>query len=414
MWVLRLTCVGIAALLLFAGRTQAQPRTRAELIEDARDEKRATLWPERESPMVQQVNGLVERGLGDGLESGKGANGWQLVLGGMRSGQGMSVGVGYRRFDIWRERLDYRVTARGTPQLAFLLDFELDFASISSERFEVVYEVRELAPDGLLRPGRDSLESNRTSYLFDDLSTDLVAGFEPFANFSAGLTAGWLGIHTGSGKRGGVPSTEEVFTSETTPGLGQDTDFFRWGGFVAYDWRDSRSGARSGGFYGARFREYNDVNENLYGFKQGEFDFQQYFPYFNETRVVAFRVMAIVSFAENGQRLPFYLQPTLGGNDDLRGFQRYRFYDDNAIFASVEHRWHAFTGLEMAVFADAGKVSLESFRHRLQRPRRERRHRLSLSHVRRRREPHRLRLRARGFRWMWTFDDIFRVRLTQR
>ena len=55
--------------------------------------------------------------------------------------------------------------------------------------------------------------------------------------------------------------------------------------------------------------------------------------------------------------VPFYLQPTLGGNDDLRGYQRYRFYANNAFYATLEHRWHSFSGMDVALFVDAGKVA---------------------------------------------------------
>ena len=54
--------------------------------------------------------------------------------------------------------------------------------------------------------------------------------------------------------------------------------------------------------------------------------------------------------------VPFYLLPKLGGNFELRGFSQYRFYDNNAFMATLEHRWYAFTGLEMAAFLDAGKT----------------------------------------------------------
>lgn len=400
------------AVVMSAVSASGQPATRAEQIEEMRDEKAAALWPERESPMVRQVNDLVERGLSEGLASGEGANGPQIVLGGMRSGQGMSVGVGYRRADLWRERLGYRVTARGTPELAYLLDLELDFQSLGSRRsFVKLYTKFESSPQmDYYGPGNDSAESARTSYLFDDFATDLNAGFELFRHFRAGVTAGWVAVHTGKGNRGGVPSTDEVFTPETTPGLDQDTDFFRYGAFVAYDYRDSPAGARRGGFYGARYREYNDVRLNLFGFKQGEFELQQYFPFFNETRVLALKLATTLSFEEAGQRVPFYLQPTLGGNDDLRGFARYRFYDDNVIFASVEYRWHVFTALDMALFADAGKVAARradidfsdlsysggiGFRFRLADAVVSR---IDFAYGR------------EGFRFMWTFSDIFKVR----
>ena len=46
----------------------------------------------------------------------------------------------------------------------------------------------------------------------------------------------------------------------------------------------------------------------------------------------------------------------MGGSDELRGFVPYRFRDYNALSLGAEHRWHAFSLLDMAVFADAGKV----------------------------------------------------------
>ena len=64
-------------------------------------------------------------------------------------------------------------------------------------------------------------------------------------------------------------------------------------------------------------------------------------------------------FAYSGREdgiVPFYLLPQLGGNFDLRGFNQYRFYDNNAFMAALEHRWYVFSGLEAAAFVDAGKT----------------------------------------------------------
>jgi hypothetical protein len=38
-----------------------------------------------------------------------------------------------------------------------------------------------------------------------------------------------------------------------------------------------------------RYRQYNDVGLDQFGFKQSELDFQQYVPFFNETRRSTFR-----------------------------------------------------------------------------------------------------------------------------
>jgi hemolysin activation/secretion protein len=50
------------------------------------------------------------------------------------------------------------------------------------------------------------------------------------------------------------------------------------------------------------------------------------------------------------------MQPSLGGGDDLRGYRPYRFRGDNLMVMNAEYRWEIFSGLDMALFADAGKV----------------------------------------------------------
>ena len=64
-----------------------------------------------------------------------------------------------------------------------------------------------------------------------------------------------------------------------------------------------------------------------------------------------------MAFASEDQSVPFYLQPQLGGNKLLRGFDRHRFHDENLFIATAEHRWHVYSGLTAALFVDAGKVA---------------------------------------------------------
>jgi outer membrane protein assembly factor BamA len=414
--VVGLSVPGVIALGPATASAQPEPveppRTRAEAIQAERREKVAELWPERESPLVARVNQLVERGFKEGLDSGEGADGPQIVLGGMRSGQGFSFGVGYRRAGLWRDRLSYRATARGTINLAYLLDFDLDVKSFRSEKtFVDIYTKFEHSPhSSYYGQGNNSLESSQTSYLFDDVTSDVNAGFEPVRFLKLGLTGGYMAAHTGPPERDDEPSTEDVFGPAGAPGLGDDTQFARWGAFVTFDHRDRRSGPRSGGFYGARFRHFADVDRHRYSFRQASFEFQQYVPYFNKTRVIALRAATILSFTTGSQQVPIYLQPTLGGNNDLRSFARYRFYDDHAIYLGIEHRWFAFTGLDTAIFLDAGKVTPQKADINLSGLKTSGgigfRFRVADAVV------SRIDFAAgrEGFRWMWTFNDIFKPR----
>ncbi len=405
-------CFAFAWMIVGAANAQSRVTTRTEQIQQTRQDKIARLWPERESPLVDAVNKLVERGLYEGIESGKGSSGWQVLFGGMRSGQGQTFGFGYRRSDMWRDTTGMRASARGTMKQAYMLDYELDFKSLTTERsFVNLYAKYENSPQmAYYGPGPDSSEDDRSSYRLEDLSIDLHGGAELFRGFHLGLTGGWLTVHTGPGSRSGFPSTEEIFDPEAVPGLMRDTDFLRFGAFIQYDHRDIPSGAKRGGLYAARFRQYDDQDLKQFSFRQAEFVAEHYFPYYNGMRVVAVRVATVLSFESEGQQVPFYLQPRLGGNDDLRSFARYRFYDDHMIYANLEHRWHAFTGLDMAVFIDAGKVIPSKadvdfgelrygggigFRFKIR------------GGVFMRID---FAVGSEGFRWMWTFNDIFKFR----
>ena len=75
-----------------------------------------------------------------------------------------------------------------------------------------------------------------------------------------GATAGYYRAHTAPSGEGGLPPIDEAFPPQALPGFDQDTQYTRIGGFVYYDSRDSQTGPRVGGLYGARYREYWDVD----------------------------------------------------------------------------------------------------------------------------------------------------------
>jgi outer membrane protein assembly factor BamA len=334
------------------------PQTREEVLAAERADKVAELWPERQNAMVDIANGLVERGLSEGLDSGKGANGLQLVLGGMRSGQGMSGGLGYRRSDLFRDQVGIRGTARGTVRGAYMLDAEVDFQGFRTDRTFLRWYTRyEHSPQiDYFGQGNNSSDANRTSYRYDDFSSDLNASFALTPRVHLGATGGYFDTHTAPSGEDGVPPIDEAFSPDTLPGLGKDTNYTRIGFFAYYDSRDSLTGPRRGGLFVARYREYWDVGRKQFAFRQTEFEAQKFVPYFNGGRVLAFRASVVLSFPKADGSVPIYLQPTLGGSDELRGFVPYRFKDYHSINLTAEHRWHAFSLLDMALFADAGKV----------------------------------------------------------
>ena len=346
---LLLALILLASDLLFA---QGQIKSRKQQQEILRRDKVARLWPERQSQIVGLVNKYTEQGLFD--DPSKGSNGFQpVVLGGMRADNGFTYGVGYRRSDLWRDRIGFRTTARATLAKSTLFDFYLDSPKLNRGRaFVDFYAKYENSPTmSYYGQGQDSLEENQTSYRLEDTDLTVTGGYRFTDWLSVALQAGGYFVHTGEGTR--EPSIDEKF-----PGLRQNVDYFRWGWAAQVDFRDNPGAPRRGGNYYVRFRQYSDRSgRRAHSFRRIVGFAEQYFPYHNDTRVVALRVEAMTAFSSDGQSVPFYLQPYLGGNNRLRGFEPYRFTDQTSFFAVAEHRWYVFSGLEAGVFAETGKVA---------------------------------------------------------
>ncbi len=98
------------------------------------------------------------------------------------------------------------------------------------------------------------------------------------------------------------------------------------------------------------------MDVGAYSFFQVHLDAREYIPLFNGKRVIALHGETWLTDASPTQVVPFYMQPSLGGPDTMRGFRPFRFYDDNAVLIQGEYRWEASSLLELALFADGGKV----------------------------------------------------------
>ena len=308
-----------------ATTTAPEPTTRVEQIELARRQKRAMLWPERESPLVVRANGLLDRGFINGIQSGQGNNGWQLILTGTRPAQGQTWGVGYRRSDLFNDVLTARATFRGTLQGALLVDGEAQVNRLrrSADTFVNVYMKYERSPKmeyyGL---GADSKKEDRTGYQLNTGSIDGRAGYRFTRALNAGFEVGYGGVHTGPVSRDDIPSIETKFDSTTAPGLFDDTTFFTWGAFAGYDTRDLARGPKSGGFYGIELGRYMDLDAGTYSHRQLHLEGQQFFPYFNQQRVVALFVNARFAYSGSDDRVvPFYIGEARR-NFELRGFNQ--------------------------------------------------------------------------------------------
>ena len=134
----------------------------------------------------------------------------------------MSVGVGYRRSDLWNDRLGFRSTVRGTlPQAAWMVDTQLYLPYLQADRgFLDIYTKYEYSPEmDYYGEGPSSSPDTRTSYTLEDFRLEARGGWEFYDFLRIGWTGGAIVAKTRPGHRSGVPSIEEVFDPKTVPGM---------------------------------------------------------------------------------------------------------------------------------------------------------------------------------------------------
>ncbi|MCI0627667.1 MAG: BamA/TamA family outer membrane protein, partial [Acidobacteria bacterium] len=205
-------------------------------------------------------------------------------------------------------------------------------------------------------PGPDSTKNGRANYRLEDTALDAALGVSPTRFVKFGGAAGFLAVNVGPGTDDRFASAETIYTPTQTPGIDRQTNFLRYGAFGQFDWRDDPFGPKRGGNYVVQYTRFEDRDLGSHDFNLLDIDLQQYIGFFNRTRVIALRAHTQLTDSRADQTVPFYLQPVIGGSDDLRGFRPFRFSGNNSLVLSAEYRWEIFAGCDGALFMDGGKV----------------------------------------------------------
>ncbi|MEO8593250.1 MAG: BamA/TamA family outer membrane protein [Candidatus Solibacter sp.] len=275
----------------------------------------------------------------------------------MMPGSGFTIGPTYTK-PMWDGKLNLLVDARAAVNQSYGGRVELSAPHLFNDRAFVTFSTqhRNISEMPYYGSGPDSSKTGRSDYRLEDTNFETRPGVRIFRGLSAGLIGSYLAVNTGPGHATLYASTEEQFGPAAAPGIDRQTNFWRGGVFVEYDWRDQTSYPTSGGRYSAQYVRNLDRNLGAYSFLRLDLDASQYIPLFNRTRVFALHGSSSLTTAGNGQLVPFYLQPTLGSSNTLRGYRFNRFYGDNSVMINGEYRWFCSPAVDMAVFADAGKV----------------------------------------------------------
>ena len=340
-------------VLLCGWRVAAQepePTTRAEALKRQREAQAPTPYTPNglERAMDVAENRVAPLLVRDGVH-------WKL--GSLTTGSGFAYGGGYRNRRLFDGQGAATVWAAASLKRYWAMEGRLALTDLADGHLSLAAFARhaDYPRESFFGLGADSRRADQVTF---DLRTTRIggeAGFHPWRALTLGGEVEWLRPRVRNGTDPRVPPLQAVFDDSAAPGLVGATEFVRTGGFAEVDYRQPRN-ARRGGWYRVDASRYR-ARDGAYSFTRVEGDLRQYVSAFAERRVVALRLQASTSTADAGARVPFYLMPTLGGHDSLRGFRDYRFRGAHALLAQAEYRYEIWSGLDAALFYDAGKVA---------------------------------------------------------
>ena len=356
--MLTLTHRRVLFAVLWANTLAAQQASsRTELIEIDRKNKAAAARPDEVTKAEMRLRKFKDGKYLERLSAGY--NGLRVKIGNMVTGGGFAVGPEYLRSDLLSGQLTARASAQFSTRGYQKYEAQILMPRLAESRLylEALASHRNYTGLQYYGTGPDTRKSLRTNYHLEDTSVDAILGIDAFRGVKFGVSAGYLWTNVGPGKDRRFASADTVFTAAVAPGIDQQTNFLRNGVFAQYDYRDNALGtAKSGGNYVFQYSWFHDNQLKKYSYRRMDLELQQFLPLYNKTRVIALRAKTTLTETDRNEQIPFYLQPILGGSDDLRGYRFFRFSDRNSMVLNAEYRWEIFSGLDGALFVDAGKV----------------------------------------------------------
>lgn len=352
-----LTGAVLVCVLLVASNAIAQEDTRAAVLERQRAEKATGLQPYKPGRLEKA---LLTIDAENPLARIAPHNGFFVEYGYSHkpTGSGIGFGGGYRR-DLLDRRARVELEAGATFRNYQLLRADFSLPYLARNRFEVGVEAtyHHHPQEDFFGLGPASRLDDRVSYLLDTRRFEARALARPLPGLEIGTRIGRLNPSVGGGTDKAFPSLELRFDDSAAPGLAAQPSFGYTDVSAAFDYRDARGNARTGGYYALTWRRLSDRDFDRYSFGTVEARFQQFIPIFDKKRVFAMQARVVTTHHADGQRVPFYWLPTVGGSHSVRSFRDFRFRDNNAMFFNVEYRWEAFSPLDMALFTDWGTVA---------------------------------------------------------
>ena len=357
------------------------PRTRAETWQRLRDTKRLRLQPYRPGLVERQILAVEKaerpsllalnykgfypriRSLASGSRLAPVLRFWQPDIKGSSVSLHASAAyspTGYELYDFQAGRLPHR--GRELPAASTKGDDVYELGALKESRLDglILYtslRYRHQPRDAFFGLGQDTRPEDRTSFLYQDASYELVTGWQFTRRLVATARLGYVQVFTTDGEDEDFPPIGALYDDQAAPGLAlPQPDFYKLSGLLLWDARDRPFNPHRGGMVGLLFTRFDDRGGDAFAFHRVALDLRGYVSLGSPQRVLAARVLGVRDEADARSRIPFYFQEALSNSHTLRGYPTFRYRGEKGLSLQAEYRWEPAPALELAVFVDAGRV----------------------------------------------------------
>jgi len=291
-------------------------------------------------------------------------DGLYLELSNMITGSGwVSVGPGYRR-QVFNRNAFVDVSAAVSWRLYNMVQGRFEMPELANRHVSVGTQVmwQNQTQVNYFGLGSTSSDANKSQYQMQSVDFVGYASVRPVTSLTIGGEYGYLRrpeiMSPGGTFKPTLPTTVEQFPNDPGVGISFQPSYLHGEASITSDTRDHRSHPTIGGLYRAALTTFSDRSTGTFTFRQYEAEAAQFVPVTEDRGwVLALHGWMVASDASSGHDVPFYLLPSLGGNNTLRAYSDYRFHDRNLVVVNAESRWALFTHMDAAIFADAGNVA---------------------------------------------------------
>ena len=262
------------------------------------------------------------------------------VIGGFPADSGFSAGA-----EVIRTRLigpiDGRIKAVASVKKYELLEVGAEIPDLREWlSLKISAGYHNYPQDDFWGLGNNTREEQRANYLIEGFDTTTTLQMS-FGKFRTGVSGGYLKLNTGPGRDKAYPSVPESL--QLGPSYGHA------GASLEYRSLDEESDPHKGSKYTFEWTTYAS------SFQRYQVAAYRFVPVTTTDRI-ALRGQMMFTHNSPTEVVPFFMLPTAGGTDTVRGFNHYRFRDRHALVLNAEYRRPLNAFVDVVGFVDAGRV----------------------------------------------------------